>query len=312
MNLKTVNLIKTGLLALGFTLLNQNATQAQASTFEQVWNSTQEGAYRVLPEHPVTTSSFVTSGINLLKQSADRTLNTSNDVMPRFQKLVHPVGICFSGIWKITERSRYTGYFSEGSQALIIVRASEALGQPEKGDYRSFGFAGKLFPTTDRKENLSIRTANFFTVDDLGGTMADSFLELPKLNEPKTSFHVSSVFSLPMLTTIIKAFSSADNNPGIRPLYPIAELGLKDPRKAIAPHWMMIQSIGNSTFSETPEDFRNELRLSRFPDHKLTFRILVSEKGDSQWLPLGMIELNEEALSEGCDHRLHFAHPKSR
>lgn len=310
--MKKINLTKTHLFTAALILLGQGGNLVKAATFEEVWNATQQGPYRALPNHPVTNASFFKGGVNLLKNSVDRTLNNKSDLIPYFQKLVHPIGVCFSGTWTITENNPYTGYFSKGSKALIIARASEAIGQPLRGDYRSFGFAGKLFPTFDKNDRASYETANFFTVDDLGGTMAESFLELAKTNEPATSLHLSSVFALPMIATISKVFSAADRNPGFRPLYPIAELGMKNPKEAVTPHWMMIQSAGNSTFGEIPQDFRNELRLSRFPQHTLTFKILVSEKGDESWSQLGMIELNEEALSEGCDHRLHFAHPKIR
>ncbi|MFM8316712.1 MAG: hypothetical protein ACKOA8_20720 [Deltaproteobacteria bacterium] len=302
--------IKTGVLALA--IVSQFAVTARAATFKEVWSATLEGPYASLPEHPVTNASFFEAGVNVLKKSAERTLNNSSDVLPYFQKWVHPIGICFSGTWTITEKNPYTGYFAKGSQGLIIVRASEALGQPLKGDYRSFGFAGKLFPTLDPNAKTSYSTANFFTVDDLGGTLADSYLELPKLNEPATSFHLSSLFSFPMITTILNAFSAADKNPGIRPVHAIAELGMENPRSALAPHWMMIQPVSQTTFSETPEDFRNELRLHRFANQSLKFRILVAEQGASEWSTIGKIELNQEALAQGCDHRLHFAHPKSR
>jgi hypothetical protein len=290
----------------------QLGLSAQASTFEEVWTATQEGRYLSLPQHPVTNASFFAAGVNRLKNSVDRTLNNQADVLPYFQKLLHPIGICYAGTWSITEKNPYTGYFAEGSEGLIIARASEALGQPFRGDYRSFGLAGKIFPTTDRNDKQSYKTANFFTVDDLGGTLSKSFLELPKLNEPALSFHLNNLLHFSMFTTVFKTFSAADKNPAIRPVYPIAELGLDDPSSAVVPHWMMIQAVAAPTFSNPPKDFRNELRLHRFPGNKLKFNILVAEKGSQKWLSIGNIELTEDVVSEGCDHRLHFAHPKHR
>lgn len=43
---------------------------------------------------------------------------------------------------------------------------------------RSFGFAGKLFPTLDPNELLKVHTANFFLIDDLGGTTANHYTDV--------------------------------------------------------------------------------------------------------------------------------------
>lgn len=296
-----------------FTLLSIFAVQAQAAgNFSEVWTTTQEGRYSSLPEHKTTNASFFAGSVNLLANSANRTLKDKSDILPYFQKLVHPIGICFSGTWDITEDNNYTGYFAKNASGLIIVRASEAMGNGKRGDWRAFGLAGKIFPTTNAKDAGSYETANFFTVDDLGGTGADSFLELEKTNEPKTSFHLGSVFLLPMIHTIVNTFTAADANPGFRQLYQIAELGVKDPSTARAPHWMMLQSETPSLGKAAPADFRDELRLKNYSNHGLKFAILTSDKGDKAWKRLGAITLTEEALSSGCDHRLHFQHPKLR
>lgn len=279
-------------------------------THQEVWSAVEEGPYAMLPEHQTTRASFFKGGVNLLKNSAERTLNDKSDVLPWFQKLVHPVGICYSGTWEIDGKSPYTGYFAEGKKGLIIVRASEAMGNPRRGDWRSFGIAGKIFPTLNSNESVA-NTANFFTVDDLGGTSADAFMELEKTNEPANSIHLSTVFGLPMIATIIKTFSKADSHPGIRPLYPISELDAANPGKALAPLLMAIRSESPSLGEAAPADFRDELRLENYPHNELKFGILVSQRG-KEWKRLGTIRLDQESLSDGCDHRLHFAHPKSR
>ena len=286
------------------------APNAMAASYSDVWQITQQGAYSSLPSHPTTLSSFYSGGVNLLARSANRTFTSDADTLPRFQKLVHPIGICFSGTWKITQPTNYTGYFSNGSEGLIIVRASEALGQPNRGDYRSFGFAGKLFPTTDPNDGRDYRTANFFTVDDLGGTNSRSFLELGKSNAPDTSFHLSTVFSLPMIGTIAKTFLATDVNAPIRQLYPISELDLSRGHNPVTPARMVITSDGYDSGRAVPNDFRRELQLWGYQNRTLSFGINVAATPLSQYKRIGTITLTQEALSDGCDHRLHFQHPR--
>jgi hypothetical protein len=41
-----------------------------------------------------------------------------------FRRLLHPNGICLTGLWEITEATSYSGYFQRGSRAVVIVRYS--------------------------------------------------------------------------------------------------------------------------------------------------------------------------------------------
>lgn len=279
------------------------------TVYSDVWSALKSDLYQALPQHRTTLSSFFDRGVNVLGQNAQRTLNSDADLLPRFQKLVHPIGICFSGTWTITEDSPYTGYFQKNSQGRIIVRASEAMGNPRVGDFRSFGLAGKIYPTANPSDPRAYKTANFFTIDDLGGTADRSFLASPKRNQPKTSAHLSSLFLLSTITTIASTFSNADANPGIRQVYPISQLGVAVGQPVVTPHWMILQP--ENTERVGAADFRNELRLGNYPQG-LRFGILVAEQGGDGWQRLGAINLTDEALSDSCDHRLHFAHPKSR
>lgn len=283
-------------------------TQVSAVTFQDVWTETSRDPYSTMPTYQTRYSKFFQSGVSLIERAANRTLSSESDILPRFQKLVHPVGICFAGTWSITEQNPYTGYFAPGSRGLIIVRASEALGSPNAGDYRSFGFAGKIFPTMDETASVA-KTANFFTVDDLGGTMADSFFDEMKTNEPETSFHLSHLAILSTITEVARTFSRADSNPNIRQVYPISELGLTSPAVARTPHWMAISA--ETTERVAASDFRDELRLDNYSDG-LSFGIYVADQGQGDWRRIGNIKLDREALSDGCDHRLHFPHPRSK
>jgi len=283
----------------------------QGSNFSAVWSEVQLGAYpeTQLAEYETSYSKFFEGSVNLLERAVNRTLSTSHDTLPRFQKLVHPIGICFAGTWSITEDSPYTGYFANGSKAIIIMRASEAMGNPTAADWRAFGLAGKIYPTTNEQDPRLLRTANFFTVDDLGGTDSKSFFDLPKTNKPDSSIHASALFMLRTLKEIVSVFSAADKDPGIRQLYPIAELGLKVGQKALAPIGFMLKSESNQRTGM--DDFRQELQLKHHANG-LNFGIYTSDAANPIPRRLGKIQLTKDALSDGCDHRLHFPHPRTR
>ena len=281
------------------------AAWASGSSFSEVWATVQQGPYADLPQYQSTYDSLFDDNISLIELAARRTLSSSADTLPWFQKLVHPVGICFAGTWTITEPSPYTGYFANGSNGLIIVRASEALGSAEAGAWRAFGLAGKIFPTADATSSTAVPTANFFTVDDLGGTNASSFLALAKTNAPASSIHLSQLAIFPMLREIARTFQRADSDPGVRQVYQISELGLANAAAARTPASFGL--VAESTERVRTSDFRDELQLSHY-EGGLKFGIFVKDGGS--WQRLGQIKLTEQALSDGCDHRLHFNHPR--
>src|SRR5262245_58455306 len=41
-----------------------------------------------------------------------------------FRRIIHPNGICLTGLWEITEQTAYSGYFRPGRRALVIGRYS--------------------------------------------------------------------------------------------------------------------------------------------------------------------------------------------
>jgi ABC transporter substrate binding protein len=72
-------------------------------------------------------------------------------VSPRkgFRRLVHPNGICLTGLWQITADTGYSGYFRNGSRALVVGRYSTCCRETRRGHVRSLSLVGKLFPTAD-------------------------------------------------------------------------------------------------------------------------------------------------------------------
>src|SRR5262249_4676671 len=108
------------------------------SSFAEVWQQVASDPYTRLPHDRVTLASFYGGFHDYLQDASKRTLWSKADLLPRFDKLVHPNGVCLAGTWSITADTPWSGYFKKGSHALIIVRASDALGQSERGHYRAF------------------------------------------------------------------------------------------------------------------------------------------------------------------------------
>lgn len=289
-----------------------SAGAADGASFDEVWGAVESDPYEK-PYNRVTATRFFGWGVNRLFESAKRTLNDESDLLPRFDKLLHANGICLKGEWVIDRPSRYTGYFEQGSRGLFIGRASVALSETERGNYRSFGIAGKIFPTLDPQE--PVKTANFFVIDDLGGTLTPRFLDAPLINEPPVSVNASSILVAPIAAAAAANFSRADANPGLRQVYPISEIGLSDSTDAITPRWMRIRGQdGTARIEES--DFRDELVVSRYPGKKIEFAIEVAAptqgNAEKQWQKVGRIIIEDSVVSDSCDHRLHFAHPKFR
>jgi hypothetical protein len=280
------------------------------SRLSDVWAQVASDPYAALPHETVTVGKFFSWTRNKLKDAAIRTISTESDVLPHFDKLVHPNGVCLRGSWNITESSPYTGYFEQGRRGSILARASVALSDTTRGNFRGFGLAGKIFPTDDPNHTDLLKTANFFVIDDLGGTMAEHFMDAELTNEPKTTIHPSQALYLATVGGAASAaFRAADINPGRRQVYPIAELGMADTTKAKTPTWMMIRGASGSRFDEA--DFRDELTAA-VQAGPIVLDILVSEDRSVGWDKIGFIELDEAVTSDSCDHRLHFSHPKFR
>jgi len=287
---------------------NQTIT---ASSFHSVWNEIAKDPLKALPQNKISYSKLSAGQRDIISEDAKRTLQNRADILPYFEKLAHPNGICLRGTWRITQKNPYGGYFKKGSQALIIARASSAMSKTKQGETKAFGLAGKLFPTQSPKEVLKTSTANFFLIDDLGGTDARYFTEVALTNEPSVSTTGEVFKNLLYAVKVASTFSKADTHSGIRQLYEIAYLGERSTSKIITPKWMKIQA--REIQKEHAKDFRSELFIS--VGQKLVFDIWVSSKeteGKKVWQPIGEIIFNTSMVSKSCDHQLHFHHPLFR
>ncbi|MBF0363910.1 MAG: hypothetical protein HQK49_23020 [Oligoflexia bacterium] len=312
-----IKLVLLLFLFIHFTVIFAEDSSYKGSSVYDVWNIVTERPYDELPNHTVTFGSFFSWGTNRLRDAANRTINSQEDILPPFKKLLHPNGICLLGKWKIDADNEYTGYFKSGSEGIIIARASVALSETTKGNYRGFGLAGKIFPVYDDSSKEVVKTANFFTVDDLTGTLADHYTDATQTNEPSVTFRLGSIGLAPVAAAAATALSSVDLNPGIRQLYEISELGLTidELKDAKTPIWMKIEAADN-TIAVNELDFRDELREQIRLYGEVNFKISVAKKvsyfGQKNWKTIGRINFYQAVASEGCDTRLHFHHPKFR
>jgi hypothetical protein len=276
----------------------------RGTSFAQVWSQVTSDPYVTLPNTPVTLRSFFRGFTSRLLESGRRTIRTHDDLLPHFDKLIRPNGICLSGAWEIDQRTAYTGLFASKAKGLIVARASVALTATKSGQRRSFGMAGKLYPTVESAQRVA--TANFFVIDDNGGTRTRHFQDAAMTNKPTFSLNRASLAAAPVLAAIAIAQRLSDSHTGTRQLYPLAAAGLDDPRKVSCPRFLMLRGTPGARVDA--EDFRDELRLAvrRGP---IEFEVRVRDDESSPWQKIGSIKFTQCAASESCDHRLHFAHP---
>ena len=167
----------------------------------------------------------------------------------------------------------------------------------------------KLFGTTDKEKILTNSTANFFVIDDLGGTDAQYYTDVTLTNEPDVSITKSVVSYILYAVKVASAFSDADEHSGIRQLYELSYLGENNSSSVITPKWIKIEAQQNQTAFGV-EDFRDEFKLAA--NENLVFNISVTSqeiKGVKQFKKIGTITFDSSIVSTTCDHRLHFHHP---
>ena len=314
-----------------FFILFMSSSFASAASFEEVWGivSTASNENKIyqddLPQRNHSLSEMLNSPVSIF-EAAKRAITDQSDYFKiNTKKLIRGNGICLAGKWVINQNTPYSGYFAKGAEGLVILRASVGFDDTTQGAYRSFGMAGKLFPTMDPKED--VKTANFFLIDDNAGTKRPYFLDAPLLSEAKvTYFNILSEtirdFSIDfvrMLLTVEKAQKKADNESKIRQLYPISRAGSKNLQSVKSP--ALLKIIGSKNLWRVDEtDFRNELRIKNYPaygtrskyPHHLKFDIHVAAERSNNptWSEaIGYIELYEDVVSDACDMRLRFPHP---
>ena len=83
---------------------------------------------------------------------------------------------------------------------------------------------GKLFPTTDPDHLDPLPTANFMTQEDIGGSDTEYINDAELRNAPDLTLSRRGAGAA-LLLLVGLVFNRVDKEPGVRQLYPIAELG---------------------------------------------------------------------------------------
>jgi len=278
------------------------------SSFNEVWNIVKKDETTNLPQYKVTFNSLYKDKVDTVTSDALRTLGDSSDILKSFRKKAHPNGICFKGTWNITSQNIYSGYFKKNTKANIIIRASSAMSNTKSGDIRILGLAGKVFPLD---KNKKVKSANFFLIDNLGGTKVKYYSDTILVNEPKFSFSSIVLKNLLYSLKLASTFKDVDKNSNIRQLYQVSNLDVNNPSLTITPKWMKLQMQDKyKGIKRENIDFRDELHIRG--NKTLVYNIFVSSQKINDiinWEQVGTIVLDKSVVSTSCDTRLHFNHP---
>ena len=307
-----------------------------ANPYQRVWGAAGE---RPLPVHTVTLSDMLRvlpfGRRHLFRQATARGVDSHADLRwgadrMGFRRIVHPNGICLTGRWRITTPTDYSGYFTTGSEALTIGRYSNCCTETQRGRNRSLSMVGKLFPTTDPDHAEPVRTASFFTQQDIGGGSEDFINDIELRNAPNTTAWRRGL-GLPILLITGATFARVDRMPSIRQLYEVAELGKPPDAPTRTPSFMRLlvdpeqPRIGGEAL-----DFRDEIMAQIYdrgdpaPKRTLRFLIEVSDQGTTRgpafyerrsienWRRIGEIVFDRAVVSYNGDFVIHFNHPTWR
>jgi hypothetical protein len=308
-----------------------------ANPYQRIWGGKGE---LPLPRYEVTLLS-VLRGIlprgrrYLFRQAAERTLDSHATLRwgserRGFRRLIHPNGVCLTGVWEITEETGYSGYFRKGSRALVVGRYSTCCTETRRGHARSLALVGELFPTADPEHLSPLRTASFITQQDLGGDRAEYINDAELRNAPDTTAWRRGR-GMPILLTEGAIFLIVDKEVSERQLYEIAELGKRDAEPTRTPRFMrLLVSRGQPRIEGNGLDFRDEVMAHLFdrgdpiPRRTLTFDIEVTDEGTTRgppffqrrtfknWRRAGRMTFDNAVVSYNGDFVIHFHHPTWR
>jgi len=308
-----------------------------ANPYQKSWGAVGESP---MPTYKVTLARLFSEILPFdrplkFRKAVERAVDSSADLRwgpngKGFRRLLHPNGICLTGLLKITEETGYSGYFRKESQALIVGRYSTCCSQTRRGHARSLSLVGKLFPTTDRDHVDPLRTANFITQQDIGGDYTDHINDAELRNAPNTTLWRRGA-GMPILIITGATFSRVDKNPSIRQLYEIAELGKPKDEPTRAPTFMRLLIAPNQPrIPGDSLDFRDEIMAQIYdrgmpaPKRALTFNIELSDEGETlgpsaferrtfkNWRHVGTITFDKAVASYNGDFVIHFNHPSWR
>jgi hypothetical protein len=308
-----------------------------SNPYQRVWGGPGEPP---LPIYPVTLGGLLQGALrfgvgSFFRQATERAVDSAADLRwgadrRGFRRLVHPNGVCLTGWWEITEQTPYSGYFAQGSRALLVGRYSTCCTETRRGHLRSLAFVGKLFPTVNPDHVDPLRTANFFTQQDIGGDNTDHVNDAELRNAPNTTA-IRRGAGLGTLLVTGLVFGRVDKEPTIRQLYQIAELEKLPGEPTRAPTFMqLLMSEHQPRIDGAALDFRDEIMAQIFdkgdptPRRNLTFHVEVTDDGVtagtkarerrtfSNWRRIGRLVFDDAVVSYNGDFVIHFQHPTWR
>jgi hypothetical protein len=308
-----------------------------ANPYQKVWGGLGEPR---LPTYSASLPSVLRGVLPLgspyfFRQAVARAVDSRADLRwgpdrKGFRRLIHPNGICLTGLWEISEETHYSGYFRKDSRALLIGRYSTCCRETRRGRERSLSLVGKLFPTTDLHHDELLPTANFITQQDIGGDRTDYLNDAQLSNAPNTTSWRRG-FGAPVLLVEAILFAKTDKEPTQRQLYQVAELGKPDGEPAQTPAFMrLLVDPGQPRIPGEELDFRDEVMAQIFdpgdpvPKRTLTFHIEVTDEGSTKgpvfyqrrrfgrWRRIGRLVFDNAVASYNGDFVLHFTHPTWR
>ena len=245
-----------------------------------------------------------------------------------FRRLLHPNGVCLTGLWEITEKTDYSGYFRQGSRGLVVGRYSTCCTETRRGHSRSLSLVGRIYPTTDPEHPTPQPTANFITQQDLGGDYSASINEAVLRNALDTRSWRRGLTGIPALLRTGLVFLKADKQPSFRQVYQIAELGKPPGEPTRAPEFMQLTvDPAQPVIPGEGLDFRDEVLAQIFDPgdpqlkRKLVFRVATSNQSITRGIPvyekheiinwhkISKITFDNAVASYNSDFVLNFNHP---
>jgi hypothetical protein len=308
-----------------------------SNPYQRVWGGPGEPP---LPIFPVTLRSVLQGALrwgvgSFFRQATERAVDSAADLRwcadrRGYRRLLHPNGVCLTGRWEITEPTPYSGYFAQGSRALLVGRYSTCCSETRRGHVRSLSLVGKLFPTLNPEHLEPLRTANFITQQDIGGDSSDYINDAELRNAPNTTANRRGAGIGTLIVTGL-VFGQVDKQPTIRQLYQIAELGKPPGEPTRAPTFMrLLMSEDQPRIEGVALDFRDEIMAQIFdkgdptPKRTLTFEVEVTDDGVTvgakfrerrtfdNWCRIGRLVFGDAVASYNGDSVIHFNHPTWR
>jgi hypothetical protein len=308
-----------------------------ANPYQKIWG---EAGAPPLPRYGVTLASVLHGLFQrgqpwAFRQAVARAVDSHADLRwgpdgKGFRRLLHPNGVGLAGLWEITEDTPYSGYFAKGSRALTIGRYSTCCSDTLRGQTRSLSLAGKLYPTADPDHAQPLRTASFFTQQDLGGDSTRYINDAELRNAPDTTGWRRGA-GVPLFLLEGLQFMLADKRPSIRQLYAVAELGKPPGEPTRAPEYLrLLVDPGQPRIEGERLDFRDEVMAQIYdrgdpaPKRVLRFFIEVTDQGAAKgtpfhqtlsfenWRRIGSLSFEQACISYNGDCVLHFNHPSWR